>query len=190
METQFDEGWPVADLAVRLATNHMNIYQRLKALGVTPTAFQSAEKWIEARTTRDGSCLRWTRASLHGRPVGKADGVHGRTVRRIVWEQAVGPIPDGGWIVRIPECPNDDCVAVDHLRVVTPQTHIAERVDSLSFRWGEDHGAAKLSEADARTVLKNRSSPAGELAARFGVGKSTIYAIWAGRRWGHLTPDA
>lgn len=184
--SQFDEGWSVADLALRLATNHMNIYHHLKALEIAPPASQSAEKWIEARTTRDGSCLRWTRAFLHGRPVGKADGVHGRTVRRIVWEQAVGPIPDEAWIVRIPECPNEDCVAVHHLRAVSPHTHITERVHALRFRWGEEHGNAKLSDADARNILESRSSSAGELATHFGVSQSTVYAIWAGRRWGHL----
>jgi hypothetical protein len=187
--TQFDEGWSVADLAIRLDTNHMNIYHHLRALEIIAPASQSAEKWVEARTTREGACLLWTRAFLHGRPVGKADDVHGRTVRRIVWEQAVGPIPDGAWIVRKPECPHRDCVAVDHLRVVSPQTHIAERVSTLRFRWGEDHGNAKLSEADARTILKNRSAGAGELAARFSVSEATVYAIWAGRRWGHLNPD-
>lgn len=186
--TQFGEGWSVADLAIRLNTNHVNIYHHLRALEITPPESQSAEKWVEARTTREGACLLWKRAFLHGRPVGKADGVHGRTVRRIVWEQAVGPIPEGAWIVRKPECPHLDCVAVDYRRVVSPQTHIAERVDTLRFRWGEDHGNAKLSEADARTILKNRSADAGELAARFSVSKATVYAIWAGRRWGHLNP--
>lgn len=118
--------------------------------------------------------------------MGNFRGLHSRSARRVIWEEACGPIPEGSWIVLTDQCAHDDCVALRHLRLVATQDRISERVASLKFRWGENHGHAKLTEEEARTILATRSTSADELAARFQVSKATIYAIWAGRRWGHL----
>lgn len=180
---QFDDGWSVSDLAARIGTTHQRVYRHLRVLGVTPRTSSCVDRWLAARTRADGACLLWTGASPHGRPMGRS----GKSVRRIVWEHTHGPIPDNSWVVRIPACEHHTCVAVTHLRLVTPQDHIDERVHTLKFRWGENHGGAKLTEEQARHILNNPQAPATELAALHGVTPVTVRAIRARRRWAHLT---
>lgn len=184
--TRFDEGWSVASLAAHFETNHMKVYRHLRKLGVPTPTQQPFDRWLRARTTTVGTCVRWTGPRSGGRPMGYFDGSTNRSVRRVVWEQSHGPIPKGSWITRIPQCLWSDCVAIPHLRLITPQTHVAERVASAQFRWGENHAHAKLTENDARKILENRSAHPAELAALYNVSKATIYAIRAGRRWRHL----
>lgn len=186
---QFTTGRSVSDIARDLSTNDMHVYRHLRALGVPPPRSQPIDTWLATRTQVDGACLRWMKKSASSVPVAAFRGSSGRPVRRIVWESAHGPIPSGTWITRTPDCKNLDCVALAHLQAVEPQTSIAERVDARRFRWGEEHGNAKLSEQEARSILADRASGSEDLAARYGVSKSTIYAIWSGRRWGHLNPE-
>lgn len=61
------------------------------------------------------------------------------------------------------------------------------RYDAEKFRRGEDHHNAKLSEARVRGIWASAGATLSELAELHGVGKSTVYAIRAARRWQHIT---
>lgn len=182
---QFDGGWSVAGLAARMGTNAMNVYRHLRKIGLPSPRSQSLERWVAARTTRDGECVRWMKSLSHRRPSATYAGSH-QSVRRILWEHANGPVPDGSWVISTPDCPHTDCVAIPHLRLITPERSVAERVEARRFRWGENHGSAKLTETEARSVLQQRTANPDALASQYNVSKATIYAIWARRRWAHL----
>lgn len=185
--TQFDDGRSVAQIAELMSTNQMNVYRHLRKIGLPSPRSQPVGNWIAARTIRDGECWRWTKSVAHGRPSGSYAGSYSQSARHILWEHTYGPVPDGSWVVPTPECVHSDCVALHHIRLITPQAHVAERVEARRFRWGADHGMAKLTETAARDILQQRTTDPNDLATRHGVSKSTIYAIWAGRRWAHLT---
>ena len=53
---------------------------------------------------------------------------------------------------------------------------------------GEDNGAAKLGDAEVRSIRRLLSAglTQREIAARFGVSQQTIAGIKAGKRWGHV----
>ncbi|MFJ2535783.1 hypothetical protein [Microbacterium maritypicum] len=182
----FVAGHSVADLAKRMNTNQMHVYRHLRAIRVPSPRSQPLESWLAARTKADGECLRWRKSSAHGRPSATYAGSHHQSVRRILWEHTYGAVPEGSWVISIPDCPHPDCVAVAHIRLITPDQHVAERVQARRFRWGEKHGNAKLTTAEARSILEQRTAHPADLAAHYKVSKSTIQAIWAGRRWAHL----
>lgn len=192
---QFDEGRGVADIASQFGTNHMHVYRHLRRIGVETPRAVSLTRWLAARTTPDGSCLRWNGLVTHGRPMGTFRSSGARSVRRIVWEETHGPLLEEQWVVRTTDCSNVDCVAIEHLRVVNAQAHVAEGVETRRFRWGEKHGNAKLTESQARSILSDHESSRAELAERFGISPATVYAIRTGQRWAHLadgdldTPD-
>ncbi|WP_144052981.1 hypothetical protein [Microbacterium sp. UCD-TDU] len=186
----FDRGSSVAALAVRLGTNDVRIYRHLRVIEVPPPRKQPLERWLAARTAPDGDCLRWIKSFRRGRPSATFGGSHNQSVRRILWEHAHGAVEQDAWVVTVPECPHVDCVAIAHLRLVTPALHIVERVEARRFRWGESHGRAKLTEDDARAIVRDRAASAADLSERCGVSTSTIHAIRAGRRWAHLRSAA
>ncbi len=74
---QFDEGLTVSDRRRPYGHQPHECLPSAEGSGVPPPRDQSAEKWLSARTTRDGSCLRWTGNSTKGRPVGKFHGSTG-----------------------------------------------------------------------------------------------------------------
>lgn len=184
--SRFDDGRSVSELANQLSTNIVRIYRHLRMLDVPPPSAQTLERWLAARTVREGRCRRWLGPVVNGLPMASFRTGDTRSVRRIVWEDAVGRTPSRTWIVRASDCPTTACVEISHLRAVDPRAHIIERVEAQRFRWGENHGSAKLTVAQARDILGDRTTPAQELALRYHVSSSTVQAIWSGRRWRHL----
>lgn len=54
---------------------------------------------------------------------------------------------------------------------------------------GECNPNAKLTDNDAREILRSVQTPL-ELSLRFGVSRTVIYSILAGRRWKHVDVGA
>ena len=109
-------------------------------------------------------------------------------VHRFVYEAERGPIPDGLQILH--SCDTPSCANPAHLSVGTAKDnatdrharHRARRID------GERHHFARLSEAQARSILVDTAKPA-VIAARLGVTEQHVRNIKCGRRWSHLVKE-
>jgi hypothetical protein len=51
---------------------------------------------------------------------------------------------------------------------------------------GSAHGAAKLSEADVARIL-SRYADSKTIASDYGISRHTVFAIWQGKNWRHLS---
>ena len=124
---------------------------------------------------------------MHGSDNVPVTFVAGRRVlaHRVIWEDNHGAVPPGHYITHTADCQFDDCVEISHLATVETAEWVANRVQQQKYAWGQSHGNAKLTEDEARQILDS-TNPIRELSSRFGVSRSTIMAIRAGRRWGHL----
>lgn len=115
--------------------------------------------------------------------------VAGRTVlaHRLAWELAYGPIPDG--MDALHSCDNPPCARLDHLHLGTQQINVEEMVARGRHRGGrgEQHGMAKLTEAQVQAIRLNEGGLSQRaLARRFGVGRPTVCHILAARSWAWL----
>lgn len=99
----------------------------------------------------------------------------GRVVyaHRVAYEDAHGPIPDGLTVHHT--CGRRNCVNVEHLVLLERAEH--------SGRLG---GHGKLTRGDAERLRQRRREGLlhRELAEEFGVSRSLVSMILAGKRWG------
>lgn len=117
----------------------------------------------------DTPCWLWSKPpDAYGYARAQFNGVPNQLVHRVMYEQAIGPIPPGLHVDHL--CRNRTCIRPTHLEPVTP----AENV-----RRGR---AAKLSVEKVRVI---RASPlaARKLAAQFGVTLRTIQSVRSGKTW-------
>jgi hypothetical protein len=62
-----------------------------------------------------------------------------------------------------------------------------EPIEKMRVR-GEQHGRARLTEAQARDILMSKGIlSVGELAQRYSISRQAIYGIWQGKAWLHLS---
>lgn len=82
--------------------------------------------------TPDGHLL-WTGGLANGYPAAKHEG---RTayVKRLVWEEANGPIPEGA--VVISTCGQRTCIEPPHLALSTPGRHAGRKDDRGKYTSG------------------------------------------------------
>jgi hypothetical protein len=123
-------------------------------------------------------------------------------VHRLAHEAFTGPIPTGAFVCH--HCDNAACVNPEHLYAGTAATNVADMIRRGRHRGmpqggagtrfsfgntkgprGETHHSAKLTPQD---VLAIRASKAGQrdLGRAYGVCRSTISAIRAGKIWRSL----
>lgn len=145
-------------------------------------------------------CWPWTAAKLRGgygqfNP-GISEGRRMVKAHRVSWALTNGPIPSGEGHHGICVCHRCDvraCVNPAHLFLGTQAENVRDR-DAKGRRVnmrGEAHGMAKLTEADAKTVialisLRERYR---DIASRFGVTRHCVKRIASGRSWAHLPRD-
>jgi hypothetical protein len=103
---------------------------------------------------------------------------------RVSYEAYKGTIPKG-MVVRH-SCDNPACINPDHLSLGTQKDNVADR-EARGRRdvKGEQIGTAKLTEAEVLEIKTSVESPS-ILAVRYGVDRSNIWAIRAGKSWKHL----
>lgn len=79
--------------------------------------------------------------------------------------------------------------ALANIRWATPEENAAdrERHGRTFHPVGELHPQSKLTEADVIEIRNARAEGVGRLAAKFAVSRWTIFDIWSGRSWGHLS---
>lgn len=109
------------------------------------------------------------------------------SAHRASWEQKNGPIPAGMQICH--KCDVRSCIEETHLFLGTQADNMADMIAKGRARHrslpGENHGCAKLSEAQAIEVIFAVGTHR-EIAARFRIRPSTVGNIKSGKKWRHL----
>lgn len=142
--------------------------------------------WAKVDRRGPDECWPWTASLLtdgygNFRFEGKAWPAH-----RWLWVQTHGPIPDGLVVRHV--CDNPPCVNPAHHLIGTKADNKRDEVERGRNAYGSRNGWARLREADVAQI-KYRLR-AGErrddIAADFGVCKSTVSHIATGRSWSHV----
>ncbi len=117
---------------------------------------------------------------------GKIVGAH-----RLAWRNANGgaEIPKG-LVVRHFDCHRASCVEGSHLKLGTQADNVADMVDAGRAVVGEDHPAAKLTEAavlKARALYAEGGHTIIGLAEDYGVTDMVMRDALVGKSWRHIT---
>lgn len=85
-------------------------------------------------------------------------------------------------------CDNPACCNPEHLREGTQRDNLSEAAEKGRMHRGEKHGISKLTNAQASEIkLRLRSGERhGNIAADYGVSRSAVQLISAGKNWGWL----
>lgn len=151
----------------------------------------AARFWDNVRVAGADDCWPWVGPGGTREATGHVRIWHqGRKIyaHRLAYLLAGGEIADGE-VVMHSVCDRGDCQNVFHMRVGTSAENTRER-DVKNRRTpylprGQAHWSAKLSDSDARRIRAARGLGlhAQDLAALFGVSRSSIYNIWAGTHY-------
>lgn len=139
---------------------------------------------IESRTKKEGDCLVWTGDRVSGKwAYGVITFGNGKNRTRIrahrwVYEQLVGPIPEGKILMHT--CDNPPCVNIAHLRIGTIAENNADTSNKRRHHYGLEHWNGRLSDSDVEAIKASREVQ-GVLAKRYGVTQSHICHIKKGR---------
>jgi len=110
---------------------------------------------------------------------------------RLSYEEFVGPIPDGMFVCH--KCDTPECINPKHLFLGTQKDNMADcaRKGRVVVPRGEAAGRAMLTEEAVKAIRaeyvkgkRGHGYPA--LAAKYGVGASTIQAVIERRSWAHI----
>lgn len=92
-------------------------------------------------------------------------------------------IPDGLFVCHHCDVPN--CVNPDHLFLGTAADNMADKVAKGRQPRGAAHGRSKLSEDDARYILRSKLGSA-ELSRLYHITIQSVCDIRKGKNWAHL----
>lgn len=141
--------------------------------------------WSKVRKT--DVCWEW-RASRTDLGYGKFVALGEQLAHRVSW-RLHRATPPGGLLV-CHKCDNPSCVRPDHLFLGTAADNVADMVAKRrhSAARGERSGAAILTTGQVREIRRRlaEGSPCSELAAVYGVHRSTIHLIAKRRNWAHV----
>ena len=129
----------------------------------------------------DTGCHEWTAAVSEW---GYGRWKQGIYAHRYAWERANGPIPQGLEVCH--HCDNPACVRLDHLFLGTRQDNAADMARKKRAPYGEIHHAAKLTEADVRSIRADTRLQR-EVADDYGITISNVHRIQARKTWKHVT---
>jgi hypothetical protein len=89
-------------------------------------------------------------------------------------------------------CDNPPCIRPDHLFQGTDKENAQDMAQKGRSSWGEKHYRAKLTNADARSIIQEYAAGAlaKDLAAKYRVSPSAVGALLTGRQWKQLTGGA
>jgi HNH endonuclease len=171
---------------------------------VLPPLTATIRRFAEKVDVEQGGCWLWLASKL---PNGYGRfNWNGRSgyAHRFSWELYFGPIPDGVEVCH--SCDNRACVNPCHLFLGTRKDNMRDMVAKGRGHWQRDperakeqgrrlgnspqrHSSAKLSKEDVRVAryLLERGAFVPDIAACFGVHKTTISDIEHRRKWKNVS---
>lgn len=169
--------WP-NEFAKRRFCNH-----RCKSLKLSSRGPREQASLVFCRKISYGldGCWEWTGALTSA---GYGQWRRGcQQAHRFAWQLVNGPIPNGKHVCHT--CDNRRCVRPSHLFLGTHLDNMADRNTKQRHAHGEGHARALLTVEQVRQI---RAAPRAvrALAAKYGVSKSTIYAVRSGQNWRHV----
>jgi hypothetical protein len=191
IEKYAQEGLSGPQIAKLAGVSHNTVYYWLSIHGIKRRSPLPAEDWREKFWNRvkmspgDG-CWEWG-AGRDGRNYGQmnVDG-RPRKASRLAYESAYGPFDDSLCVLH--KCDNPPCCRPDHLFLGTKTDNAADRGAKNRTCHGEAKPAAKLTEAAVLRIMSLRGTMTKRAVAKlFGVGETTIYQIFYGQTWKHVT---
>ena len=156
-----------------------------------PRKKRGSDFWTYVQVTESG-CWEWqgycsTTGYGQVRINGKVHGTH-----RVAYEWAYGPIPEGMFVCH--KCDNRPCCNPEHLFLGTVADNNADARQKGRHRnnppRGEANTSAKLTEAQViaiREAYANKEANQTQLAKRYGVDLSTVWAIIRRKGWKHVS---
>lgn len=131
-------------------------------------------------------CWTWTAGKISaGYGSFSVDGKETRA-HRYSYELYVGKIPKG-LLVRH-RCDNPACVNPEHLLLGTDKDNAKDRCRRGRGNEGEKQGNSVLKTFQVIEIFKSKESKSSNyLAQKYKISPTTIFDIWSGRTWSHLT---
>ena len=133
-----------------------------------------------------GECLEWPGAQYpNGYGLISFAGKNLR-VHRIALEASRGA--DLGLLMACHRCDNRLCCNPAHLFAGNHQDNMRDGVSKRRFAYGENHGRAKLTASQVRTIrlLHSLGATPTELARKFGMSRTPIRRLLKGTYWRYL----
>ena len=105
---------------------------------------------------------------------------------RYVWMLFFGSIPPGMLVLH--KCDNPACINPEHLFLGTVEDNNNDRQAKGRTLFGERHGQAKISEAQAREVISalQADGSAKRVCAQLGLSRHIVSDIKRGKTWKRL----
>lgn len=144
--------------------------------------------WHKVKKLGPNECWEWSGGRDHA-----GYGRSGTRAKRLSahkqsWQIHHGPVPPGLCVCH--KCDNPPCVNPNHLFLGTSTANTADKMAKGRHRVvrGEQHGNAKLTEADVRQIrlLHSQGASAYSLGARFSVSASLIHFVVNRKIWRHV----
>ena len=159
----------------------------LKPLRVAPHAAGQGEAWafvVRASKYVGEDCLLWPFSGVTGYGRVRVPGERRKVMAsRAVLELAVGPPPSAEARLALHDplrCTSRACVNPAHLRWGSFEENAADRWFEGTMPFGEDHHAAKISDAELAGILHG-SERLVSIARRIGVHPTYLAALRSGR---------
>ena len=158
----------------------------LKDLPQPLRAMLPARFW--AKVEQRDACWCWTGAHGHrGHGLIWQDGKNTRATH-VIWDAFRGGRAPSGWVLH--ECDHPPRVFPGHLSLGDHQANVDDMVRKGRQHRpiGDRHHNRLLSEESVRSIKTQIGAGAigAEVARAFGVHPNTVYAIKAGKLWGHV----
>ena len=179
-----DDATRIAD-ALAAARAGSPLRSKTGRLQKLPKSATPADRLASGSVTTQDGCREWRGARDRDRYGSISIGGKRRSVHRLAFQIAFGPVPAGHDVCH--RCDNPICIAPEHLFAGTRSDNMADMVAKGRQTLGEKNGQAKLTEADVLAIRRLISSgdKQSAIAARFGVNPTVVSRIKLGVRWAH-----